>query len=259
MTDPTAMYADRVDWYVRGRPEYPGTLFGVLPGGGLPAGWTVADVASGTGLLSAPALDNGNRVYGVEPNPAMRAAAERRFTGEPRFTSVDGTAERTGLADASVDLVTVGQALHWFDLASARAEFARILRPGGSVLLAWNERSAAGSPVQDGVEALLRAEVAGYAAAADAATGVVELATAFFGREPLRQVLPNRQLLDQEALLGRVLSNSYAPARTDPAWARLVEGLLLLHTRHAEDGYVRIDYDTWVFLGAPEGAGDDRD
>jgi SAM-dependent methyltransferase len=253
MSDAQTMYSDRVGWYVRGRPSYPDEVLAVLPGGPPPAAAMVADIASGTGLLAEVSLRNGNRVRAVEPDPVMLAAAQERFAADPRFTGALGTAESTGLPDASVDLITVGQALHWFDLPAARAEFRRVLRPGGRVLLAWNEQVPAAPGLQADVDALLRRALPGYAEAADAASSVTELATSFFGRPVESKVLANRQFLDETALLGRVLSNSYAPAREDPGWTRLADGLRALYARHAEDGRVHIDYDTWVFQGVLEG------
>jgi ubiquinone/menaquinone biosynthesis C-methylase UbiE len=91
-------------------------------------GRVVADVGPGTGIFTRLLLETGARVIGIEPNGPMRAAAERRILGEPRFESKNGRAEATGLADASVDLVTAAQAFHWFEPSAARAEFVRILR-----------------------------------------------------------------------------------------------------------------------------------
>ena len=91
-------------------------------------------------------LENGNRVFGVEPNADMRQAGEEYLAKYPNFTSVTGTAENTGLADHSVDLVTAAQAAHWFDREKALREFQRILKPGGYVALLWNDRRLEASP-----------------------------------------------------------------------------------------------------------------
>src|SRR5207244_4125864 len=100
----------------------------------------IADIGSGTGILAEMFLKNGNQVYGVEPNREMREAGERLLGGYPRFTSVEGKAEATPLADSSVDFITAAQALHWFDLDAARTEFRRILNPRGWVVILWNDR-----------------------------------------------------------------------------------------------------------------------
>src|SRR5262245_9983579 len=102
---------------------------------GLTPDSVIADVGSGTGLLAKLFLENGNRVYCIEPNREMRQAGEGILEDYPKFLSVAGTAEATALSDASVDFVTAGQAAHWFDATKARHEFRRILRPGGWLAL----------------------------------------------------------------------------------------------------------------------------
>ncbi len=129
-SDSTARFSSRVADYVRYRPGYPRALVRLLEEEcGLAPESVVADVGSGTGILSELFLHNGNRVYGVEPNREMREAGERLLAAYENFVSVDGRAEATTLEDACADFVTAGQAFHWFDPAGARREFQRILRP----------------------------------------------------------------------------------------------------------------------------------
>ena len=121
---PTERFSSRVDSYRQHRPGYPGEIVDLLTReGGLRAESVVADVAAGTGLLSEIFLKSGYRVTAVEPNAAMREACEQLAAEYPKLTCIAGTAEATGLADGSADLITVGQAMHWFDLKLARAEF----------------------------------------------------------------------------------------------------------------------------------------
>lgn len=128
--DPTRRFSDRVENYVRYRPGYPRALLECLAREhGLDPAHAVADIGSGTGILSELLLRNGNAVFGVEPNAEMRAAAERLLRGQAKFHSVDGRAEATTLPTASVDWITAAQAFHWFDVSAARREFRRILRP----------------------------------------------------------------------------------------------------------------------------------
>ncbi len=124
--DPTRRFADRVADYVKSRPRYPEPVLAYLQQTTdfSPAD-QVADVGSGTGILAELFLKNGNRVYGVEPNAEMRSAAEAALAGYANFFSVAGKAEASGLATKSVDLVTAGQAFHWFDAEKARVEFRR--------------------------------------------------------------------------------------------------------------------------------------
>jgi SAM-dependent methyltransferase len=142
--DSTQRFSDRVEHYVRSRPNYPDAFYEFLwTELGLTPDGAVADIGSGTGISARPLLAKGNTVYGIEPNGPMRQAAERGLAGYANFRSIDATAEATTLPAASVDLILAAQAFHWFDRDRARAEFARILKPGGWVVLVWNERSCA--------------------------------------------------------------------------------------------------------------------
>jgi ubiquinone/menaquinone biosynthesis C-methylase UbiE len=147
--DATRRFSTRAQNYVRYRPGYPPEVIYLLKAEcGLTANSMVADVAFGTGIFTRLLLENGNRVIGVEPNPEMRRAGEEFLAQYQRFTSVSGTAEATTLSGESVDIVTVAQAAHWFDPKKAKDEFVRILKPGGWVVLIWNDRRVDSSDFQ---------------------------------------------------------------------------------------------------------------
>ena len=155
-TNATSRFSDRVENYVLYRPGYPAEVMELCKiECGLAPNHVLADMASGTGIWTRVLLENGNPVFGVEPNAEMRQAGERLLAGFPKFTSVAGSAEATTLADASVDLVTAAQAGHWFDRARARQEFVRILKPGGWLVLLWNERLTDSTPFLREYEQLL--------------------------------------------------------------------------------------------------------
>ena len=113
------------DDYERSRPSYPQAVLDTLPMGGL-----VVDVAAGTGKLTR--LLTGD-VIAVEPIAAMRTIAARFAP------TVAGVAESLPIRDASVDLVTVAQAFHWFEIRRAFTEIARVLKPGGTLAMMWND------------------------------------------------------------------------------------------------------------------------
>src|SRR5690348_4530373 len=155
--DATKRFSNRVADYVRYRPGYPPGVRDLLRAEcGLRHGHVVADIGSGTGFLSELFLRNGNRVFGVEPNQAMREAGEEYLASYDGFTSVNGSAEATTLEPASVDFVTAGQAFHWFDRDAARREFQRILKPDGWLVVVWNERLVEASSFVREYENLLR-------------------------------------------------------------------------------------------------------
>src|ERR1044072_644975 len=141
MTKTVQRFSNRVENYVKYRPGYPKEILEVFRDEmGLTQDSSVADIGSGTGISAQIFLENGNTVLGVEPNEAMRAAAEQLLRDFPKFQSIDGTAENTNLPDSSVDFVIAAQAFHWFDQRKTRAEFKRILRENGFAALIWNER-----------------------------------------------------------------------------------------------------------------------
>ena len=128
-TDSKERFSNRVEDYVRYRPGYPREILDVLREGcGLTAESVVVDVGSGTGLLAQLFLENGNIVYGVEPNAAMRDAGEQFLEKYRHFCSVAGSAEATTLPDACADFVVAGQAFHWFEPKAARAVGAAVGR-----------------------------------------------------------------------------------------------------------------------------------
>ncbi len=249
MTDPAARFSNRVSDYVRFRPRYPESLIDVLRDRcGLKPGHVVADVGSGTGFLAELFLHHGNTVFAVEPNAPMREAAESLYGTAPGFHSVAGSAEATGLAEASVDLVTAGQAFHWFDADAARREFARILRPGGWVVLVWNERTAAESGFLADYEALLQRHGTDYALVDHRNVDETKLA-AFYGGALERTVIDNVQWLDREGLAGRVRSCSYVPAPGEAGYDAMMAELDGVFDTYQEDGRVAMTYDTKVYFG----------
>ncbi|ADG74106.1 Methyltransferase type 11 [Cellulomonas flavigena DSM 20109] len=129
-----ASFTHGADEYAAVRPGYPGAAVDLL----LPDGsQDVLDLAAGTGKLTASLVARGARVVAVEPADGMRAQLTAAL---PDVEVHAGTAEAIPLPDASVDVVTVAQAWHWFDEPVASAEVARVLRPGGLVGIVWNDR-----------------------------------------------------------------------------------------------------------------------
>lgn len=247
--DSRERFTGRVDDYVRARPSYPsGVVDGLAESGQLRPGALVADVGSGTGISAVLFLAAGYSVVGVEPNAAMRVAAEAALASYPHFRSQAGSAEATGLPDASVDLVVAAQAFHWFDAARTRAEFERILKPAGAVALIWNARRASGTPFLEAYEGLLLEFGTDYAQVGHRGVGGERLAAFFAGPFTTRRC-DNRQALDLAGLRSRLLSSSYIPAAGEPAHAAMLDRLTTLFETHAVDGRVEFVYDTEVHTG----------
>ena len=252
MADPTARFGDRVADYVATRPGYPpGVLELLRAETGLKPSldFVIADIGSGTGLSALPFLENGNLVFGVEPNREMRLAAEDLLAGWPNFCSVAGAAEATTLPDGSVDLVVAGQAFHWFDPPRARAEFGRLLRPGGFVVLMWNTRRVDTSLFLHGYEQLLQRYGTDYREVVHTNVDHAKLA-AFFGPGGFKSFkLDNEQRFDREGLRGRLRSSSYTPPPGHPSFEPMMAELDRLFDTFHENGRVRFEYDTELYVG----------
>ncbi|HEX8151108.1 MAG TPA: class I SAM-dependent methyltransferase [Pyrinomonadaceae bacterium] len=250
--DPTGRFSSRVNDYVRYRPGYPPAVLRLLEEEcGLDSTSVVADVGSGTGILSELFLKNGNRVYGVEPNREMREAGERLLASYANFVSVDGRAEETTLEDACVDFVTAGQAFHWFDPPRARREFVRVLRPGGWVVLVWNDRRTAGTPFLEDYERLLLEYGTDYKEVSVKYAEGSMLAALYGPGEIRTKTFDNEQVFDFDGLRGRLTSASYTPQPGHPDFDPMMRELESLFRRHARDGRVVVAYDTKVFYGRP--------
>lgn len=247
---PTERFSDRVADYVRYRPDYPEALLQWLHSEmGVASDARVADIGAGTGISSKMFLDAGHEVVAVEPNAPMRAAALEWLVPNPRFFTTDGSAENTKLFDASVDLVSVAQAFHWFDQQAVKREWRRILRPGGLVAIYWNSRKLTGTPFLEGYERILNDYGLDYTSVSERYADDEHMRR-WFGAG-LRGIayFPHSQRLDFASLSGRLLSSSYAPQagheRHEPTLAALRE----LFDATARDGFVDFDYHTRIFAG----------
>lgn len=244
----TSRFSNRVEDYAKYRPGYPQEMFELLKREcGLFRHTYIADIGSGTGILARYFLEEGNIVLGVEPNAEMRAYAERELAQFKKFTSVDGTAEATTLPNTSVDMVIAGQAAHWFDFAKARAEFLRILKPGGWVVLAWNEREVDTTPFLRDYERLLLTFGTDYEKVRHERT--TDRIGDFFAPSSFHSaVFANHQLFDLAGLRGRLLSSSYVPTAESAQYAPMLAELRRVFDEHQREGRVSFDYQTRVYF-----------
>ncbi|WP_152395148.1 class I SAM-dependent methyltransferase [Paenibacillus guangzhouensis] len=244
-------FSNRVDTYVLYRPSYPQEvmdyLYGVI---GLKQESVVADVGAGTGIFSKLLLERGSQVIAVEPNKEMREAALKDLEGAPNYRAVPGSAEETGLMDHSVDFIVCAQAFHWFDRTAARKEFERILKPGGKIVLIWNNRLTEGTPFREEYDRFLHTFGTDYKTVTQKNITPDALGAFFEAGDMQIGTFPNHQRFDLEGLAGRVLSSSYIPVPGDPSYEAMMDALRALFERNAENGKVSFDYETEVFWGS---------
>jgi SAM-dependent methyltransferase len=279
MENSTPRFTRRVENYIKYRPRYPQAIIDLLRKEcHLTPQAIIADIGSGTGLLTELFLNHGNRVFGIEPDPDMQAAAAYLLQGHPHFTSIAATAEATSLTAHSIDMVTAGQAFHWFDPQRARSEFLRILVPGGWVVLVWNVQKTTGTPflaaleqfwqtylTREGLQGvatgqalttLLQQTRPVYAWRLNPERADQELLSPFF--RPVgynMKTFENPLVCDFEGLKGRVLSGGSAPSTEHPRYTEMLEALEAIFQVYQVNGTVTIEQETRVCYGqlSPEG------
>jgi ubiquinone/menaquinone biosynthesis C-methylase UbiE len=124
------------DAYERGRPDYPLAVIDLICATNTDMqNKTVVDLAAGTGKLTRLlSLTDAKEIIAIEPVKGMR----EKLYSISDITVMDGIAEDIPIEDASVDIVTVGQAFHWFNGQQAIKEIYRILKPSGKLYLLWH-------------------------------------------------------------------------------------------------------------------------
>ena len=250
MSNPTERFSSRVEHYIKYRPHYPPETVELFRAEcGLRPASVIADVGSGTGILSEMFLRIGNKVYGVEPNREMRQAGERLLAGYKNFVSVEGAAEATTLEDRSVDFVTAAQAFHWFDRARARREFLRILKPGGWTVFLWNDRRTSSTPFLEAYEKLLLEYGTDYTVVNHTQVDASVIASFFAPGDFRSEVLENRQVMDFDGVRGRLLSSSYVPEEGHPGFLPMLRQLEEIFRAHEREGQVAFEYDTRIYYG----------
>jgi ubiquinone/menaquinone biosynthesis C-methylase UbiE len=210
---------------------------------------SIADIAAGTGLLAEVFLARGYQVTAVEPNSEMRIACENLIPQYPRRCCFNGTAEATTLPSRAIHLITVGQALHWFDLERTRTEFARILQPSGWCTVIYNERRLNGDDFHNAYERLLREFGIDYEAVQRQHLTPDQIQDFFAPSEMRRAVFPNEQLLTLKAFEGRIMSSSYMPKPDHPRHSAMRSAIADLFNKHQHNGHVRLEYDCTVSYG----------
>jgi SAM-dependent methyltransferase len=254
MTDPTQRFSSRVENYVKYRPTYPPEIIATLREEcQLTPAALIADIGSGTGLLTELFLQNGNRVFAVEPNDGMRKAGEQLLRHHANFQSIVATAEATTLADRSIDFIIAGQAFHWFDRHRARREFVRILKPAGWVMLVWNERETGSTPFLQAYEHLLEQYATDYTQVDHRQIDETILAD-FYEKNGFKlKTFRNIQRFDYAGLEGRLLSSSYTPEPGHPNYAPMLAELAKIFQAHAVQGQVEFEYTTKMYYGMLSG------
>ena len=195
--------------YDAGRPSYcADAVTYLIQGLHIEPGRVVLDLGAGTGKLTEQLLTTKANLIAVEPSSSMRETFSRNL---PSVPILDGTGEDIPLNGGSVDAVVVAQAFHWFDAPRALDEIARVLRPGGSLGLIWNERDESVEWVQQLSMAMQWDRRQPYLVGTDFRPTV--LACASFSN-PRRERFHFHDIMDHQRVRQRVLSTSYIASST---------------------------------------------
>lgn len=251
MTEFSERFTGRVAEYAQYRERYEPEI--VLPllreWCGLNPEWCVADIGAGTGMAGDLFRANGNRVIAIEPNAEMRAACQSLHSGDAMFNVVEGTAEATGLSDASVEMIVVGRALHWFNVEAAFREFRRILKPHGWVAILAAGRAEDGREENVAFRQFLQAGT-GRNLFLEPLLGVyLRLDALFAGGRFLHAEAHGEMHLVWDALRGLALSLSHAPLPDSEAFPSFEAGLRDFFNRYQENGKVILRTRTYVNAG----------
>ena len=209
--------------YEQGRPGYPAEALDLFE---LPASATVLDLAAGTGKLTRILVQRYANVVAVEPLNAMRAALERAVPGADARA---GRAEAIPAGDDEFDAVFIAQAFHWFATDAVVAELARVLRPGGLLVLLWNRHLTA--PVAPPLAEEFRRRVRELREEARVEDVYLDWRAALEHGpfEVLREALVQHDaVLDAEAMLAQVSSFSWVAVRPEAERRRLLAELRAL-------------------------------
>jgi len=233
----TEKFSGKAIIYERYRPKYPKEFIDYLYSElGFGENTAIADIGSGTGILSRQLLEKGSKVYCVEPNEDMRNMAESSLSAYSNFISVDGSAEDTRLDERSVDHITVAQAFHWFDAEKFRLECQRILKSNGKVVLVWNSRVKNSEVVTENMKICekLCKSFKGFSGGQEAEP---ESFSTFF-RDGVcdYRIFENNLTFDMDSFIGRNLSASYAPKQGDANYEQFVDELANLFIKYSVNG-----------------------
>lgn len=242
-------FNDKGSVYAKARPDYPKALFDYLENKNIiSSDCTVADIGSGTGIFSMQLAPFAEKVFAVEPNDDMRTNAESKFCQLPNIISVKATAENTSLLDGSIDLVTVAQAFHWFDRKAFKTECNRILKPGGKVILVWNNRDESREIIKDNFE-VNKKFCRNFKGSSNGIDFSKEGFACFFEGDFDVIEFENSNIYDSDAFVQRNLSSSYAPKASDAGYDEYIEEIRKIFEKHSNGDTVIYPYITRCYIG----------
>jgi ubiquinone/menaquinone biosynthesis C-methylase UbiE len=212
----------------------------------------VADIGAGTGKLTKHFLAKAQKIYAIEPNLELRQILTRELGAFPSISVIDGSAEATALPENCVDIITVGQAIHWFDPEPAKQEMMRILKGDGWLALIRND--VIDSEQSKAVGRLMTEE---YGANISIKSAVTERAKEkpsnfYFGNDNFQTfVFPFSVQQSWEEFIGTLTTVSFMPDEDHLLFPRLETEAKKLFSRYKDHGYWKVEGETKLIIGRP--------
>jgi SAM-dependent methyltransferase len=246
--DTTRVYSSKAEKYAKYRWDYaPQAIQTIFEVSQIPEEASVADVGAGTGILSKHFAAKGLRVFATEPNPAMRELAVKALVQYPACQVIDGTAEATHLAAGTIDLITVAQAIHWFEPEPARSEFLRILKPGGWLAILRNY--GADDKLNEAMGEILTIEN-GFDVSSEASLPAKKPTRFYYGHDDfLKLAFPFSLQETWEGFIGSWSSAAPAPDEGQPLYPKFEQALKKVFDRFSSDDLLAVSGVTELFLG----------
>lgn len=243
--DNTNRFSTRVNNYVKYRPNYPKDALSFVFNNGINKNKIVADIGSGTGILSNQLIANVKKLYCIEPNHSMREYAENWLNKYDNYISIDAPAEATTLDDNSIDAIVVAQAFHWFNIEKCKIEFNRILKNDNShIFLIWNNRLS-NSDFLVKYDEVLCSLSKDYNIVNHQNLGDKEF-DYFFDKKWSINEFDNVQIFNKEQFLGRVASSSYTPEKGDKVYEEFYKSINQIFDEENNNGFVKFNYKTQI-------------
>ena len=244
------VYSSKAEKYARYRWDYaPPAIQAIYDMAHITRASSVADIGAGTGILTRHFAGRAGLVWAIEPNAEMRRLAEKALRPDAACVIVDGSAEATTLADHSVDLIAVAQAIHWFDPEPTRAEFLRILKPGGWLAVLRNYgtddelgRAADGLLIPENGVDFSRISRPPDKKPVDF----------YYGHDAFqRRTFPFSSRQNWEEFIGSLLTASYMPDEDHSLYRNLENAARRVFDEFSADGWLEVRGETELVIGQP--------
>ncbi len=238
-------FTSRVSEYAQSRPSYPIDSINYLLKKGINKNSVIADIGSGTGILSKLLINEVKEIFMVEPNSAMREYSKIYLSKNDNCNFINGNAENTTLKDNSIDAIVVAQAFHWFDIEKCKIEFNRILKPNSNIFLIWNNRLKNTTFLQK-YDEILKTLSVDYNEVNHQNLSAKDFGL-FFDNNWKIQSFDNYQIFNFEQFIKRVFSSSYTPNKKDKNFSVFYNAIKKLFNEENINGFVRFNYNTEIY------------